>query len=139
MERSYTLASWTSLQTLNTAIEHHEAGRVFLALCEVRWWPNLEIMKKAKWTLLWNPWTMPCPQLVPKGASSDPCLGELCPYINFISGNCTKYAASEQFSILLSKYFHRKQTLELTRYNYRYICFLHLTGPWPQCPWSSSP
>ena len=62
---------------------------------------------------------MPCPQLVPRGASSDPCLGELCPYINFISGNCTKYAASEQFSILLSKYFHRKQTLELTSYNYR--------------------
>ena len=56
-----------------------------------------------------------------QGASSDPCLGELCPYINFISGNCTKYAASEQFSILLSKYFHRKQTLELTRYNYRCI------------------
>ena len=56
---------------------------------------------------------MPCLQLVPWGwGSSDSSLSELCPYIYLISGNCTKHAAN----ILLSKYLHRKETLELTRY-----------------------
>ena len=78
--------------------------------------PYLETLKKAKWTLLRNTLTMPCLQLVPWGwGSSDSSLSELCPYIYLISGNCTKHAAN----ILPSKYLHRKQTLELIRYNYR--------------------